>query len=130
MCQLCLVQDSAGQLQNTLQDVFCSIEQVWEGGHHSIGPAHLFFQLLDDSRATLPVSGGREGEIDVGETERGRKGGKEGGRERDGLYCLQEQSVLHLVLYHTQVIDSTDLDWLQQITDFMDKFYRYIHSHI
>lgn len=46
----------AGQLQATLQDIYSSIEQYWEGGVNSIGPAHLFFQLLDDVRDTLPVS--------------------------------------------------------------------------
>ena len=46
----------AAQLQATLQDTFSCIEQYWEGGVHSIGPAHLFFQLLDDFRESLPVS--------------------------------------------------------------------------
>lgn len=47
---------SVSQLQTTLQDIFSTIEQFWEGGENSIGPAHLFFQLLDEVRATLPVS--------------------------------------------------------------------------
>ena len=46
----------AAQLQATLQDTYSCIEQYWEGGVHSIGPAHLFFQLLDDIRESLPVS--------------------------------------------------------------------------
>jgi tuberous sclerosis protein 2 len=79
----------AAQLQATLQDTYSCIEQYWEGGVHSIGPAHLFFQLLDDIRESLPV-----------------------------------HSVLSLIQYRSQVIDSADVDWLQQITDFMHKFYQ------
>ena len=37
---------------------------------------------------------------------------------------MQVQSVLSLVQYRTQVMDLADMDWLQQITDFMHKFYR------
>lgn len=37
----------------------------------------------------------------------------------------QLHSALSLVHYRAQVIDWADLDWIQQIIDFMDKFYRY-----
>ena len=98
----------AAQLQATLQDTYSCIEQYWEGGVHSIGPAHLFFQLLDDIRESLPVSvplplwpvGGAAGCV------------------------VQVHSVLSLIQYRSQVIDSADVDWLQQITDFMHKFYQ------
>jgi tuberous sclerosis protein 2 len=80
---------SAAQLQSTLQDIFSSVEQFWEDGENSIGPAHLFFQLLDEVRATLPVT-----------------------------------SVLSLLRYQSQTIDAAELDWLAQISLFMDKFFR------
>ena len=38
---------------------------------------------------------------------------------------IQVASALSLVLYHTLVIDSADMDWIYQIIQFMDKFYRY-----
>ena len=97
----------AAQLQTTLQDTFSCIEQYWEGGVHSIGPAHLFFQLLDDFRESLPVS------VSLPCTSRW-----------SWVCVMQVQSVLSLVQYRTQVIDLADMDWLQQITDFMHKFYR------
>jgi tuberous sclerosis protein 2 len=86
---------SAGQLSATLQAIFSSVEQHWEGGRGSIGPAHLFFQLLEEARPSLPVP-----------------------------------SVLNLLLYHTQAIDAADLDWMQQLSGFMDKFYRWEGSPV
>ena len=50
-----------GQLQATLQEIYSSIEHHWEGGANFIGPTHLFFKLLDDTRDTLPVSGCQRG---------------------------------------------------------------------
>ena len=33
--------------------------------------------------------------------------------------------MLSLLLYQSQAIDAAELDWLQQISLFMDKFYRW-----
>ena len=46
----------ANQLVHTLQDIYSTIEILYEGGANSIGPAHCFFELLESSRDTLPVS--------------------------------------------------------------------------
>lgn len=38
--------------------------------------------------------------------------------------CLQVQSVLSLVHYTALITDSADQDWIQKLSDFMEKFYR------
>lgn len=44
------------QLVHTLQDIYSTIEMLYEGGANNIGPAHCFFELLESGRDSLPVS--------------------------------------------------------------------------
>ena len=98
---------SAAQLQSTLQDIFSSVEQFWKDRENSIGPVHLFFQLLDEVRVTLPVSAPSP----------------PAPCSCVSLFC-KVTSVLSLLHYQSQTIDAAELDWLPQISLFMDKFFR------